>query len=218
MLVAGVDEAGKGPVIGPMMVAGVVIAEDKVKELARLGVRDSKLISPTRRNYLAAKIKEIADSYYVLEVSARQIDELRKIMTMNSIMVLCHAFVLEQLRPQKAFLDAADVKEERFGERVKNTCSIPVEIIARHKADVTFPVVAAASILAKTHRDRSLLDLEKAMGMPLGSGYPSDPTTKKFLTAWIEKHKKFPDIVRHSWKTAKIHLEKNNDSKTANDK
>ena len=102
MLVAGVDEAGKGPVIGPMMIAGVVIEEARLIELAKLGVRDSKLLSPMRRNYLAAKIKEVAESYYILEISARQIDEFRKIRTMNQLMVVGYVKVLEQLKPQKA--------------------------------------------------------------------------------------------------------------------
>ena len=106
MLIAGVDEAGKGPVLGSMMIAGVAMKEDRMPGLTRLGVQDSKVLSPVRRNYLAAKIKEVAENYYILEVSARQIDEFRKIMTMNQLMVLCHAKVLEVLKPQKAYLDA----------------------------------------------------------------------------------------------------------------
>jgi ribonuclease HII len=201
VLVAGVDEAGKGPVLGPMMIAGVVIEEDRLDELKRLGVKDSKILSATRRNYLSAKIKELANSYYVLEVSAKQIDEFRKIMTMNQIMVLSHANVLDQLKPNKAYLDAADVKEERFGENVKKKCSISLDIVAKHKADTKFPIVSAASILAKTQRDRAIRDMEKEIGRPLGSGYPSDPTTKRFLSDWIKENNSFPEIVRHSWKT-----------------
>jgi ribonuclease HII len=203
VLIAGVDEAGKGPVLGPMMVAGVVMQEDRLNELNKLGVKDSKVLSATRRNYLSAKIKELAISYYILEVSARQIDEFRKIMTMNQIMVMGHANVLEQLKPNKAYLDAADVKEERFGENVKKKCVISMEIVAKHKADTKFPIVSAASILAKAHRDRAMRDLEKKIGVPLGSGYPSDPVTKKFLSDWIKENKNFPEIVRHSWKTTK---------------
>jgi ribonuclease HII len=201
MLVAGVDEAGKGPVIGSMMIAGVAIDEDRMSQLTKLGVKDSKLLSPMRRNYLTVKIKEVVKNFYILEVSARQIDEFRKIMTMNQLMVICHAKVLKELKPDKAYLDAADVKEERFGREVKKKYGSSIEIIAKHKADTKYPLVAAASILAKTRRDRSIRDLEKDIGVSIGSGYPSDPTTKKFLSNWFIEHNSFPDTVRHSWKT-----------------
>lgn len=208
MLVAGVDEAGKGPVIGPMIIAGVVIEEIKLPELKKLGVKDSKALSPMRRNYLSSKIKELVDDYYILEVSARQIDEFRKIMTMNQVMVICHAKVLDQLGPEKAYLDASDVNEERFGVNVGKKHRTSIEIIAKHKADDLFPIVSAASILAKVRRDRRVREIEKKIGLPLGSGYPSDPKTKKFLENWIKEHGSLPDIVRHSWKTSENLLKK----------
>ncbi|MBW6518912.1 MAG: ribonuclease HII [ANME-2 cluster archaeon] len=208
MLVAGVDEAGKGPVLGPMIVAGVVMEENKLPDLQLLGVKDSKVLSPMRRNYLSAKIKEIAADYHILEISAAQIDEMRKIMTMNQLMVVTHSKVLENLRPDRAYLDAADIKEERFGVNVKKKYDGPIEIIAKHKADATYPIVAAASILAKVQRDRIIRDMEKEMGMVLGSGYPSDPKTKKFLEEWLKSNKSLPDIARHSWKTSENLLEK----------
>ena len=208
MLVAGVDEAGKGPVIGPMIVAGVVIEENRLPELKKLGVKDSKVLSPMRRNYLASKIRELVDDYFILEISARQIDEFRKIMTMNQVMVICHAKVLDQLGPQKAYLDASDVNEERFGENVSKKHRASIEIIAKHKADDLFPIVSAASILAKVRRDRCVREIEKTIGLPLGSGYPSDPKTRKFLEKWIKEHGSFPDIVRHSWKTSENLLKK----------
>lgn len=208
MLVAGVDEAGKGPVLGPMIVAGVVIEESRLPELKKLGVKDSKVLSPMRRNYLASKIRELVDDYYILEVSARQIDEFRKIMTMNQVMVICHAKVLDQLGPQKAYLDASDVNEERFGENVSKKHKSAIEIIAKHKADDLFPIVSAASILAKVRRDRCVREIEKEIGLPLGSGYPSDPKTRKFLEKWIKEHGSLPDIARHSWKTSENLLKK----------
>ncbi len=208
MLVAGVDEAGKGPVIGPMIVAGVLIKESRLPELKKLGVKDSKVLSPMRRNYLASKIRELVDDYYILEVSARQIDEFRKIMTMNQVMVICHARVLDQLGPQKAYLDASDVNEERFGENVGKKHGTSIEIISKHKADDLFPIVSAASILAKVRRDKCVRELEKKIGLPLGSGYPSDPKTRKFLENWIKEHGSLPDIVRHSWKTSENLLKK----------
>ena len=200
--IAGVDEAGKGPVIGPMCVAGVLINEDKLHLIEELGVKDSKKVAPKKRKLLSGRIKETADNWFVLDVSAHQIDELRTIMTMNEVMVICHAKVLENLEPDHAFLDAADVKEERFGRNVQKKCQTPTKfrVTARHKADVRYPIVAAASIIAKVHRDHAIAALREEFG-DFGSGYPADPKTIRFLREWFSEHQSFPDVVRHSWKT-----------------
>ena len=200
MKIAGVDEAGKGPVIGPMCVAGVLIEEDKLHLIEELGVKDSKKLAPKKRDFLSGLIKETVDGWFVLDVSAHQIDELRTIMTMNEVMVICHARVLENLRPEHAFLDAADVNEERFGRNVQKRCKEPVRVTARHKADVRYPIVAAASIIAKVHRDCAIAALREEFG-DFGSGYPADPKTIRFLQEWFSEHQSFPDVVRHSWKT-----------------
>ncbi|HIE31493.1 MAG TPA: ribonuclease HII [Methanosarcinales archaeon] len=202
MKIAGVDEAGKGPVIGPMCVAGVMIEEDKLHLIEELGLKDSKKVAPKKRELLSERIKETADRWFVLDVSAHQIDELRTIMTMNEVMVICHARVLENIGPDHAFLDAADVNEERFGRNVEKRCQEPVRVTARHKADARYPIVAAASIIAKVHRDRAIAALREEFG-DFGSGYPSDPKTVRFLREWFSEHRSFPDFVRHSWKTVR---------------
>ncbi len=202
MKIAGVDEAGKGPVIGPMCVAGVLIEEGKLHLIEELGVKDSKKLTSKKREFFSGRIKETVDDWSVLDVSAHQIDELRTIMTMNEVMVICHARVLENLRPEHAFLDAADVNEERFGRNVQKKCKEPVRVTARHKADVRYPIVAAASIIAKVHRDCAIAALREEFG-DFGSGYPSDPKTIRFLQEWFSEHRSFPDFVRHSWKTVR---------------
>ncbi|MGP8319780.1 MAG: ribonuclease HII [Methanosarcinaceae archaeon] len=214
MKIAGIDEAGKGPVIGPMCVAGVVTDETGINSLKNLGVRDSKKIAPKKRKQLAGQIKRYIDDFYIFEISPQHIDELRKIMTMNVITVTGFSRVLENLHPDKAFVDAADVNADRFGKHVRDTYSKKypeaakhISIISRHKADDTYPVVAAASILAKVKRDELVDDMKKKIGIDFGSGYPSDPKTKQFLLDWAKEHGSFPDIVRHSWKTAENIME-----------
>ena len=202
MRLLGADEAGKGPVIGSMFVAGVVIEEEKLFDLAAIGVRDSKQLSPARREVLAVKIERIADDIHILEVKPGVIDELRQVMTMNDIMVRCFSRVVQNLSADRAILDAADVNAERFADRVKKASGTEMEILAQHKADKNHPVVAAASILAKVNRDRSVRELERSMGCKMGSGYPSDPATVKFLETWAKEHGELPPFVRHSWKTA----------------
>lgn len=200
MKIVGIDEAGKGPVIGPMCVAGVLMEEGRMHLIDGLGLKDSKKLTPKRRKFFDGEIKKIVDSWFVLEVSAHQIDELRTVMTMNEIMVKAFARVLENLEPEHAFLDAADVNEARFGRNVQGSCKHHLMVTARHKADATYPIVAAASIIAKVQRDHAVGTLRGEVG-DFGSGYPSDPKTIRFMREWFREHKGFPEWVRHSWKT-----------------
>jgi ribonuclease HII len=203
-MICGVDEAGKGPVFGPLVIAGVLFEDDS--ELIRFNVRDSKKIAPKRRKILADIIKKIAVNYEVLIISASDIDDMRKIMTLNEIEVNAFSKVIGKLKPDICYVDAADVNEKRFAKNILSNMSFYPKIISKHKADDTYLVVGAASILAKTIRDevvRKIAEgLEKKLNLPLGSGYPADPITKKFLKTWIETYGKLPPHVRHSWKTA----------------
>lgn len=208
-MIAGIDEAGKGPVLGPMCVAGLLLDEKKLDALARIGVRDSKLLSARRREVLAGQIKNISDKYYVLEVSPAQIDGLRKVMTMNEIMVACYVKVLEELRPDHAYVDAADVIAARFGENITKRYSGKINITSEHEADKKYPVVSAASILAKVQRDALVKQIGKTIGSDIGSGYPSDQKTIHFLEEWIREKGSLPDFARSSWETAKRLVEKN---------
>lgn len=209
MNVLGIDEAGKGPVIGPMCVAGVMIDESKLNTFRNLGVRDSKQMTAKRREQMAWQIKKYADGFFVFEIGPSQIDELRKIMTMNEIMVMAFSRVVEKMHPDKAYVDAADVNAERFGKNLLETYSKTdavaaknLTIVSRHKADALFPIVSAASIIAKVRRDELIEEMKSKIGIDFGSGYPSDPKTKQFLADWVKEHGSLPDIVRHSWKTA----------------
>lgn len=206
-MISGIDEAGKGPVLGSMCVAGVLIDEGKQDVLANIGVKDSKQLTAQRREGLAAEIKKVVDEYYILEVSPEQIDELRKIMTMNEIMVACFVKVLNVLEPDHAFVDAADVIAERFGTNIKRKYGGEISITSEHKADEKYPIVSAASILAKVERDALIKKLQGNVGMEIGSGYPSDPKTIKFLEDWIREHGSLPDFARISWETSRRILE-----------
>lgn len=207
-MIAGIDEAGKGPVLGPMCVAGLLLDENKLERISRLGVKDSKKLAPKKRETLSVEIKKFADKIFILEVSPGQIDELRKVITMNEIMVLCYARVLEELKPESAFVDAADVIAERFGENIMKKYSGDLNIISEHNADENYPIVSAASILAKVRRDELVRNLERTVGKEIGSGYPADPKTVRFLENWVKEHGMLPDFARSSWETSKNILEK----------
>lgn len=208
-MICGCDEAGRGPVLGPLVVAGVSFKDDS--KLVELKVRDSKKITPKRRRVLARIIKEIAVNYEILVIPAKDIDDMRKVMTLNEIEANAFIKVIKKLRPEIVYVDAADVNEKRFAQDILNGLSFKPDIISRHKADDIYPVVGAASILAKTRRDEEVRDIElelrKKLNLPLGSGYPADPVTKRFLSIWVERFGKLPPYTRHSWKTAQKLIE-----------
>ncbi len=203
-MICGADEAGRGPVVGPLVIAGVTFENDL--ELIENNVRDSKKITPKRREILSKKIKESAVNYEIMIISASDIDHMRKVMTLNEIEVNAFSKIIEKLKPDICYVDAADVNDERFGKNILSRLSFKPEIISKHKADDIYPIVGAASILAKTKRDEEVQmiarELEKKLDMPLGSGYPADPVTQKFLRKWVKTFGKLPPHTRHSWKTA----------------
>ena len=203
-MICGVDEAGRGPVIGPLVIAGVNFKNDV--DLIENKIRDSKKITPVRRKMLSKKITESAVNYEITLISASDIDHMRKVMTLNEIEVNAFSKIIEKLKPDICYVDAADVNDERFGKNILSRLSFKPEIISKHKADDIYPVVGAASILAKTKRDEEVQmiaqELEKKLDMPLGSGYPADSVTQKFLRTWVKTFGKLPPHTRHSWKTA----------------
>ncbi len=202
-MICGVDEAGRGPCFGPLVVAGILAENDA--DLIRIGVADSKLLTPRRREQLAPMIKTIATKYEIIILPPEDIDDLRKTMTLNELEVFVYSKIIEKLRPDVCYIDAVDVKEERFGRDILSHLSFKPQIISEHKADGRYPIVGAASILAKVTRDehvkRIAQELEPKLNLPLGSGYPSDPITKKFLFTWMSQFGSLPPYVRHSWET-----------------
>ncbi len=198
--VAGVDEAGKGAVIGSLFIAGICIDPNSMKYLQRMDLRDSKDLSRKRRELLAMRIDKVG-KIGVHEVTAGQIDELREIITMNDIVLRGHARVLQDLHPDCAYVDAADVNAERFGLEVKKRSGVG-RIVAEHNADKNRVLVSAASIIAKVRRDHSIKKLERELKCDIGSGYPSDAVTVAFLRQWFEEYDALPPQTRTSWKTA----------------
>ncbi len=188
--------------IGSMFVAGLVIEEERLFDLAAFGVKDSKQLTPEKREILAKKITRISTDQYILEVPPYIIDELRLVMTMNDIMVRSFAQVVQKLHADRAILDAADVDAARFAKRVRSASKTPMELTAEHKADERYHVVSAASILAKVKRDESMQKLESSLGCKIGSGYPHDQDTIDFLCKWIKENQELPPCARHSWATA----------------
>jgi ribonuclease HII len=206
MLVAGVDEAGRGCVIGPLTVAGVLVKEQNVHLLRQLGVRDSKLLSPRKREALALEIVRLAEKHVVVKLSPREIDRAvesgRKLHKLNRLEAQTMAQVIAALKPDVTYVDAADVVEDRFKHHIQEGLPFEARIVSKHKADKIYPVVSAASIIAKVERDREIASLRAEYG-DFGSGYLTDPKTMGFLKQWLQTHGEYPECVRKSWKPAK---------------
>jgi len=207
-VICGVDEAGKGSVLGPMVIAAVGIASEDA--LADLGVKDSKLLPQKERERLYSLIRKRC-RITTVKLDAEEIDSVRTQMTLNSAVARAHARAISRLSPSCAYVDACDVNAFRYAEMVKNNLDLECEIVSEHHADEKFPVVSAASIVAKVTRDRAISVLAKKYG-EIGSGYPSDPVTIRYLTAYIEDHRHPPPIARKSWKTVSAILAKRSQS------
>jgi ribonuclease HII len=206
VLVAGVDEAGRGCVIGPLVIAGFLVKEENLPILAQLGVKDSKLLSPRKREALLIEIIRVAEKNQIIKLKPREIDSAvmsgRKLHKLNRLEAQTMARIINALDPNEAYVDAADVLEDRFKHHIQEDLTVKAKIISRHKADKIFPVVSAASIIAKVERDREITALKATVG-DFGSGYLTDKKTMVFLKQWMQNHVEYPDCVRESWKPAK---------------
>jgi ribonuclease HII len=206
MLLAGVDEAGRGSVIGPLVIAGVSVEENDLPKLVDIGVKDSKLLSPQKRETLAKQIRELTLNCHVVFLSPVEIDQVvetgKRLHRLNRFEAQAMARVIAILKPDVAYVDASDVLADRFGEHIAENLDFSLKIVSEHKADLNYPIVSAASIIAKVERDQAISSLQKKHGN-LGCGYPSDSNTINFLGEWIRKFGSYPDFVRKSWKTSK---------------
>ncbi len=207
MKLIGIDDAGRGPIIGPMFLAGVLINQEDEKVLKDLGARDSKLIQHRERIKLAVEIKSRVISFNIQESSPKEIDLAVETINLNTLEAKKAAEIINALNTKKekikVIVDCPSVNTETWKKTMIKFITYPenLEIHCEHKADFNHPVVSAASILAKVAREEAVEIIKSQYGN-IGSGYPSDPYTKEFL----EKHKnelRNSDIIRKSWATWK---------------
>jgi ribonuclease HII len=193
----GVDEAGKGPVLGSMFAAAVRIDPAELPD----DVADSKDVPRGRREELASTIRERADAVAVAEIPVERIDDPES--NMNTLTVVSHATALARVASgdHPCYVDAGDTNAVRFERRVADRLDVDLDLRAEHGADETYPVVSAASIIAKVERDAHVSDIATEYG-EVGSGYPSDPTTREFLRTFVREHDGLPDCARASWQTS----------------
>ena len=197
MQICGIDDAGRGSMIGPLVIAGISINKKNVRQLSSLGIKDSKKLSPKIRNLLFNKIINLVDNYYIAKIPTRSIDASVKKHNLNNLEAKYMAKVVLKLNPDVSYVDSCDVNPTRFGKEISKL-SENHKIKSYHYADSRFLVVSAASILAKVTRDKAIEKLKKIYN--LGSGYPSDSVTVRFVTNYYKENQIMPNFVRKSWK------------------
>jgi ribonuclease HII len=195
----GIDEAGRGPVMGPMVVAAVFAEDDA--SLTDIGVKDSKKLSPAVREAMYHKITTTAE-HKIIILSAKEIDSKRAAVTMNQIELQMFADAVSGKKVSRVYADCPDVNESAFAAELSARLN-NISVIAKHKADDIYPVVSAASIIAKVTRDRMIKEISNELGADIGSGYPSDPVTTDFIAKWIKENGNPPPHTRCSWETVK---------------
>jgi ribonuclease HII len=215
MYIAGIDEAGRGPVLGPLVIAGVVINEKDLDPLVKEGLTDSKLMPKIKRESMYNDILKLTIDYQVVIIDAYEIDALRNNATnLNRIEINAMIKMLGVLTKWKmAFVDACDRNANRLQLILRK--NVQENIIAEHFADVKYPIVSAASVIAKVIRDQEIEKAHKEFGVDFGSGYSHDRKTNQFLMDYYSEHGKLPVIARKSWETSKrvirIHEQSNLD-------
>ncbi len=208
-LILGIDDAGRGPVVGPMILAGCLIDEKTEKEFKRLGIKDSKELTPKRREFLAEKVREMAETFEVAFAFPEEIDhKLTHGTNLNVLEAMKTAEIINKInkgyKKIRVIVDCPSVSIEKWTSLLKTMVEnlSNLELSCEHKADRNHIAVSAASIIAKSVREKEMDKLKEIYGTEIGSGYCSDPATIRFLEKHAEKHMD-AGIFRKTWETWK---------------
>ena len=205
MKVAGIDEAGRGCVLGPLVLCAYAVEEEKLESLKLKGVKDSKLILPAKRSGLHKMLLGEGEAV-VVELSAEEItDWMRKKRSLNELEAKAAGEALNKIdhaRVSLVIADSPDPQPAKFAQRIRRYFKGPTKVIAENKADYNYTVVGAASIIAKEVREQRIAEIKREMGVDFGTGYSHDGATVAYLKAHI-RDPKLQKYVRHSWETAK---------------
>ena len=209
MFKLGIDDAGRGPLVGPMVLAGCLVDKKAELEFKRLGVKDSKQLTKKRREFLDSVIKEKAETFEIVIIPPKMIDgDGIKRTKLNELEALACAKIINRInkgfKKIKVVIDCPSPNLTRWKDflKVKINNLSNLEISCEHKADKNHISVSAASILAKNVREKEVAFLKEKYGKEIGSGYCSDPLTRKFLKKNLKKYQN-DGIFRKTWSTWK---------------
>ena len=197
-ILLGLDEAGRGCIIGDLVVGAFWLPASKLDALRATGATDSKKLSAKKRNSILAMLPEIGSQARV-HICPKEIDQ----GNLNQLEEQAFIQLILEAKPDIVYIDAPThpagiptvVRRIQQALTEQNMTSLP-KFIVEPKADLTYPVVSAASIVAKVYRDQGLEETGAE-----GSGYPSDPKTRTWLKTFIREGIPFPSCVRQRWGT-----------------
>jgi ribonuclease HII len=210
--ITGIDEAGRGAVLGPLVIAGVTVRKEDEAKLREMGCKDSKVLKPKRREELAAKIEKVAVNIIVLRVQPCTIDDYRasgQNLDMIEAMKMAQIITMND-DPGTVYVDALSSNPKGFEKKIVGYMKgKKADMVVKNYMDESVVVVSAASIMAKVERDRAIENLKKSAGVDFGVGYPHDKRTTDFIESFVKEKKELPSFVRKSWMTTQNIIEKN---------
>jgi len=202
-ILLGIDEAGRGSLIGPLVIAGVILKKESLDVLKEIGVRDSKKLSRKKREELYKELIKVCDGIKIKCIPPQIIDK----QNLNELEIKCFSEMINYFRPEKVYIDAPVNKNgiDKFTDSLRKfLMDKDTELIIKNKADSFYSIVSAASIIAKVKRDLVIKRLRERYG-DFGWGYPGEKKVKEFLYRAI-KEKKSLTIIRKKWSTFKKSL------------
>ena len=204
--ICGVDEAGRGSLIGPIIVAGISVSKKSLSEMVEIGIKDSKLLTPNKRQIIFGDVIGLAESICICRIGIEDIDFHVSKNHLNLLEAEAMAITIGNMDSYKTYVDSCDVNPSRYKRTINSFLKRNnTKLISMHHANRLNVVVSGASIIAKVIRDSELSKIRLKYG-DLGSGYPSDKKTIKFVQEWFEQNREIPPFARKSWKPAQLIL------------
>lgn len=213
--ILGIDEAGRGALVGPMAIAGAMIDKDHEKSLHKLGARDSKTLSPERRQEVMDSIRkfvsenQISFSEMSLVVSPCQIyDNSMRGVNLNDVEARKMTQIIESMQPDVAYIDCPQQNTAAFEKKLRKLITnFDCELVVKNEMDESIPIVSTASIVAKLDRDEKVDQLKKSIGYDFGDGYPHDRAIE-FLEHVLQASRERPHFIRWNWASVEYSIEK----------
>ena len=203
-IICGIDEAGRGSLLGPIIVAGVCVTKKSISEMVEIGIKDSKLLSPKKRQVLFGHVINVAESICVCRINIEDIDFHVFRNNLNLLEAEAMAITIRNMKSDKTYVDSCDVNPSRYQRTIKSFLKQNnTKLVSMHHADRLNVVVSGASIIAKVIRDSEISKIRIKYG-DVGSGYPSDKKTIKFVKEWFRQKNEIPPFARKSWKPAQM--------------
>jgi len=207
-MIIGVDEAGRGCIIGPMVICAAAINPLDEYKMKELGVKDSKKLTPLQRERLYPKVAHMT-KYATVKITAQELNVLMDKYSLNEIEAMKIGALIDQLGVHGAtvYVDSPDNVPAKFARRIEKYMKTKHKIVSANHADDLYLIVSAASIVAKVTRDREIEKIKKEVGIDFNSGYTSDPTTQMY----IKRRHEFPALapyLRTKWSTLRVEKQK----------